>query len=299
MEDKQFQVDRQLDIFPGAQFGRYHIKDDLLFDCIGPGIMWPGKTERVMGFNAGKGVGYALLAYFTARALNINRLPFCEDRIYSEAHRELLHRHSSILEQLTESRVRKICDEVKGIYKHTQNALKKAGYAKVRLKREIGQIGCEYSSSLARQWQAARVAKKSRISFDMDTLNSFGDEGFYNNESVVTLEFSVPARDILYCSKLIANRPGEREVIESGEWVIINRSPTGLVDIPLTSVKVNKHLLKSLIPMDEVDAERYIQNHTPFVFRSRGHIEPHYNRAGLNPTLRFKVMHWLFRQLYK
>ena len=228
MEEKQFQVDRQLDIFPGTQFKRYQIKDDLLFDCIGPGIMWSGKTERVMGFNSGKGVGYALLSYFTSRALNINRLPFCEDRIYSEAHRELLHRHSSILEQLTESRVRKICDEVKAIYKHTQDALGKAGYANIRLKREIGDFGCEYSSSLARQWQAARAANRSSISFDMDTLNSFGDEGLYNNESVVTLELSIPARDILYCSKLIANRPGERKVMESGEWVIINRGTAGI-----------------------------------------------------------------------
>jgi len=76
----------------------------------------------------------------------------------------------------------------------------------------------------------AQIAGRNTIQFEMDTLNSFGDEGAYKHLSDVTIEHEFPAKDVLYCSNLVESK-NRSNLMENGEWIIINRSPTGLVEL--------------------------------------------------------------------
>ncbi|MEX6035786.1 hypothetical protein [Providencia hangzhouensis] len=80
----------------------------------------------------------------------------------------------------------------------------------------------------------------------MDTLNSFGDQNCYWAD--IALELEVPAKDIFYCSQLIADRPFHSKTVESGEWIVINRSPTGVVHIPVSSIRIRsgKHRYETI-----------------------------------------------------
>lgn len=115
---------------------KFHIQDDLLYDCIGFGKGFNNDPNRVTGFNAGKLFGYALLTYFTSRALNIQRLPFCEDRIYTSFSGQQ-DSYINILSQLNEKRVESICCEIKHLYQHTQRQLQKKSLHAVNIGRKI------------------------------------------------------------------------------------------------------------------------------------------------------------------
>ena len=66
----EFSVTRQCDIFQNIRYDqRFHIFEDLLFDCVGLG--YGHRPNRAQGFNSEKSFGYALLTFF------------CEERIYT------------------------------------------------------------------------------------------------------------------------------------------------------------------------------------------------------------------------
>jgi len=117
-----FEVTRQNDYWPrfSSVDHKYYINNDMLADCIGIGSGSLHRSDRVSGFNYGKGLGYALLTYFVSQALGFRRLPFFEDRIYS---RYINNDGQKILEnslQLNENDIYEIVEEVKNIYLHTQ-----------------------------------------------------------------------------------------------------------------------------------------------------------------------------------
>ncbi|MEE4409989.1 MULTISPECIES: hypothetical protein [unclassified Serratia (in: enterobacteria)] len=95
--------------FKNLNISKHIVQDPLLSDCIGMGRANYGDYSRVQGFNCGKDFGYALLTYFTSRALNIPRMPFCEDHIYNGFH---LRNEDEILFYLNEERVNKIFREI-------------------------------------------------------------------------------------------------------------------------------------------------------------------------------------------
>lgn len=100
----------------------------------------------------------------------------------------------------------------------------------------------------------------------MDTLNSFGDQNCYWAD--IALELEVPAKDIFYCSQLIADRPFHSKTVESGEWIVINRSPTGVVHIPVSSIRIRSSKHIDMKPFSKREAELFMNNYHPIVLRT-------------------------------
>src|SRR5699024_7874514 len=173
-----------------------------------------------------KSFGYALLTYFASVALGFRRLPFAEDRIYTNYFGNT-EKYKDVLSKLSLSRIELIAEEVRRLYEHTQASLKRVGLDEVNLRREIksshtfnGQGSDQnYAETLIMLRDSCDVLGLSEFEIEMDTLNSFGDEGEYVSE--VKLELTIPAKDILYCSDLIGDRVGESKTMEPGEWVVI------------------------------------------------------------------------------
>lgn len=124
--------------------------------------------------------------------------------------------------------------------------------------------------------KAAELLGLNSIDVEMDTLNSFGDEGEYSGE--VFLKMNIPARDVLYCSRLIGDRPGESRTVESGEWVVLNRSPTGVTPLPLSDLQVDDSMWHKEQQLTTDGAKSIIKQYNPFVFRELYRLEPNYLR---------------------
>ncbi|GKX50327.1 hypothetical protein [Budvicia aquatica] len=76
----------------------------------------------------------------------------------------------------------------------------------VYIRRELRVKVCDYSEQIILLKRSAELLGNSEVQFEMDTLNSYGDEGKYDFGSI-TLEQIIPIRDIFYCSSLIGKRP--------------------------------------------------------------------------------------------
>ncbi|MGP2862769.1 hypothetical protein ACTVMW_11710 [Serratia bockelmannii] len=255
-------------VFKNLNIRKYIVQDPLLSDCIGMGRANSANYSRVQGFNCGKDFGYALLIYFTSRALNISRIPFCEDRIYNGFHFRNKH-EDEILLSLDEERVNEICSEIREIYKHTQRCLQQAGLDNVKLRRELsGQNTSTYIEHLMLRKAASETLGKDHLHIEMDSLNSFGDASEYLG--LISLQLEIPAKDILYCYKLIESEHTKSWLVEPGEWVVLNRSPTGVVKLPTSSVLVrdDKEYDNLLKKMDSTFAENYLSKNSPLVLRS-------------------------------
>ncbi|MDZ4105698.1 MAG: hypothetical protein U1D41_05965 [Nitrosomonas sp.] len=283
-----FSVTNQKKLFPrNGSDHEFQIKDNILFDCIGLGKGNSYNPNRVTGFNSGKQFGYALLTYFASRALNFRRLPFCEDRIYSQ-YRSYNENEKNILRSLDDGRVNAICAELLALYEHTQNHLARASVKVVHIRRELKADERGYAETIARLVESAKLLKLPEIQVEMDTLNSFGDEGAYCGE--VKLELEIPIEDVLYCSCLVANRPGQQDTMESGEWVVINRAPTGVVSLPTSSIHIRPGLWSEEKPFTLNDAKLFMERYAPIVLRPPYHAPPVYGTHGLRSTLKRKFI---------
>ncbi|HBL23626.1 MAG TPA: hypothetical protein DDZ40_05865 [Deltaproteobacteria bacterium] len=281
---------------------RFSIEDDLLYSCItyGDGL----ETKDVDGFTHSKGLGYALLVFFAKQALGLYRLPFCEDRILSDwmsPSSQINERLTRIIQQLTPGRISTICSEVSRLYEHTQRQLSNVGVKSVTITRRVHDVASWqnperqlYSSLLFTLKRAAELTGRDKVSFEMDTLNSFGDDGGYRHFPV-TLRMDVPAEDVFYCSNLVASRKGhQKHSVEEGEWVIINRAPNGIVSIPVTWIEIDERLCKENFLMDQNSAQRFLEKYDPLVFRTccnqRFDLSSGYCGRSWKPTLRGRLM---------
>lgn len=293
----EFEVTRQREVFRDIHNDqKFHITDPLLFDCVGLGCGNLSRPNRVRGFNSEKAFGYALLTYFASIAIGIRRVPFCEDRIYTNYFGHHKDEYTDVLSQLSQSRIGRIVEEVQALYAHTQAALERVGLKNINLRREIKHLKPNsfdrsnrgyingYAETLVMLRKSCDVLGLPSFQIEMDTLNSFGDEGVYVSE--VKIELSVPAKDILYCSELIGNRPGEQRTVESGEWIVINRSPTGVVTLPTPSVIIRPEMWKHDRSITSDEAQKFIMRHTPIVFRPFYISESSYGTHGIRPSFR-------------
>lgn len=260
-----FVVKRFDEIFEGIKVDKYMVKDPLLLDCIGVGR---GDSlsvrNRVQGFNSGKRFGYALLASFTSRALAIHRLPYHDD-YHCRRFYYLSEDDEAIVQGLDNRRVNDILEELRGIYCHTQRHLKGRGLAQVNLRREINGSQNGYHADVIISAIAVEIAGLNYIDVDMDFLNSFGDAGEYNFGKGMTLELSIPVQDVFYCHGLISSENKTYKLVERGEWVVINRSPTGVVKVPIECVLLSdkaRDEFKSEIKSISA-AEKYLNERNP------------------------------------
>lgn len=258
---------KQKEIFSKTITEKFYVKDELLSDCIGLGRKCSNNYSKVEGFNARKGFGYALLTYFTSRTLNIHRIPFCLDRIYQKYVSHVGEYDIKILENLTQARVDAICNELKGLYLHTQQKFRYAGIETVNLRRQINY----HSGEMIDLLKSAKLLNLTSIDIEMDTLNSFGESDEYPKDFYIDME--IPVDNVLYCSVLIDSEHCSGPLVEEGEWVIINKSPTGVITIPLKAIHVKREASSLYTPKvnNTKDAEEFMSKYSPV------YINPFYN----------------------
>lgn len=256
---------------------RFIIQDPLLKMLLIPGAPVPSGFPKIGAWTIGKRKSGSLLTWFVQRALDLRRLPFCEDRLLTEMifdNEEV----EQIIKALTPAQVVSTTNEVRELYKHTQAQLAAKGLKKVSLRRHLrdnAQDRHAYgfqeretsAGELVRLRLAAFALGCSTIQLDMDTLNSWGDDGGYGHFPV-HLHALIPAEDVLYAAELVEQTSNQ----ESGEWVIINRSPSGIVEFPVSDIEVPG------LPLDTDAVKREFRVSSPQAFWDK--YQPLKFRAG-------------------
>lgn len=274
---------------------KYCINSELLRLCIGPGSL----QDSFIGFNKDKCTGYALLAYFCSVALGFRRLPFCEDRIYFANQNKI--EYPDIVRNLDECEIQKIVDELKKIYSHTQDKLKAAKLTTVKLRRHIAiekkaddpycKTDDSYAERIIQLKKSAEAIGQKYIEFEMDVLNSYGEEG-YDYLADVTIEHEFMAEDVLYCSNLVGDQNGS-PLMEAAEWVVVNRSSTGVVKFPASSIKYDKKNITDKSKMSKAGHREQLSKHMPIIYRTFD--KPTFNgaRFGKKMRIRKKIARWI------
>ncbi|MBM89898.1 MAG: hypothetical protein CMQ41_16160 [Gammaproteobacteria bacterium] len=278
---------------------RYEIKDEILANCIGIGAGSLKSVDKpIVGFSYNKDNGYQLLAYLTELALGFKRLPWCQDRSYLSSKCKDETIINAILNQLTEQKIDELVAEVTTIYAHTQTELKKAGLKTVKLVRHIAATDNDYAQTIMGIRDCAEILGLDYIEFEMDTLNSFSCEnGAYSHLSDIQIYHEFDVSDVLYCSSLLHFGDKNSIFMESGEWVIINRSANGVIQLPIDSVTYDKtkwldglDLKSSVAKAEQVIAER-----TPFHIRQEWDFDNSYASFGKRPSWKRKLAEFLLK----
>ncbi|EJG0970251.1 TPA: hypothetical protein ACMDSS_004462 [Vibrio parahaemolyticus] len=286
----------------GSTDHRYYIESDLLANCIGYGhAAGAEKPGQIAGFSWSKhSLGYVLLGYLAERALGFRRLPFCMDRIEHWAISQQETQCSSFLDEFSEEKILEAVEELNKVYAHTQRKLKEANIDMICLTRQIQRSDASnrskgYAESLMRIKDAAEIVGLDEVEFEMDTLNSYSSFGSYEHWADVTIKHEVSAKDILYCEALIG-RQGVTSFAESGEWVAINRSPTGIVKLPVSAISYDKNRWYDTIPITtESEAERVLSQ-IKVPLRSRISYQNGYGSHGKIPNWKRKLVEYLLRK---
>lgn len=171
-----------------------------------------------------------------------------DDRIYSRYSNEV----DAFIAPLSKSQLKEVILELINIYRHQQEILNTAGVTHVKLRREIGpkelpqqkvkevmvsynfSERLNYSELLMLYKSAADLLGKEKIPVHMDLLNSFTDTNDKGGYGTISIELSIPAEDVLYSYLMFPSGQMEGE-----EWIIMNSSLTGVVEIPASSIVIN------------------------------------------------------------
>ncbi|MCF8203435.1 MAG: hypothetical protein K9J82_00045 [Methylotenera sp.] len=258
---------------------KFQLKDPLLRALILADQPSPGGDRELKSWVWGKALGAVLLTWFAKRALDLYRLPYHEDRLLSDylGSEERAHLQQ-LVDTLTPLRIDAIAHELRELHAHTQTCLAAKGLTHVQLRRGVrdetfGQLPGFYGAPEL-QGQAGQIVKlklaaemlgHGTVQFEMDTLNSWGDDGGYGHFPV-HLHRRVAAADVLYCSTLLA---AESRSAESGEWVVINRHPAGLVEFDVGDIEfsINEIAVGKILP-SEKEAMVFMKRNQPLVYRS-------------------------------
>ncbi|MET3595130.1 hypothetical protein ABID26_004542 [Mesorhizobium shonense] len=262
----------------------FSIKDDFLYACItyGEGL----EDKPFSGFTRTKGLGYAFLAFFAQRAFGVHRFPFFPDRNACDSLTDRQRKTViDCVQMLSAERVNAICNELIDIHQHALNLLQEKGVDEVHLTRKIRDGGdCpvsgeNYAQTIMTLKKAAQVMGLDTIQLEMDVLNSWGDDTGYSFFPIL-LRQSIPAKDVLYFSNMIANRDapvgGHRMAVEQAEWVVLNRSPTGVMACAIDDIVFDESLYEQSKTWSRHQYARFLENHTPFAFRNAHRIDERY-----------------------
>lgn len=265
----------------------FSIKDDFLYACItyGDGL----ENKPFSGFTWVKGLGYAFLAFFAQRAFGIHRFPFFPDRnVSGYLTDKQMQTVFDTVQMLSTERVNAICNELLDIHQHAQNLLKEKGIEEVHLTRKIlDGGGCptsreNYAQTIMTLKKAAQAVGVDKVQFEMDVLNSWGDDSGYSSYPIL-LRQSLPAQDVLYFSNLIASRAApagdHRIAVEDAEWVLLNHSPTGVVDFHVDDIVFDESAYEDSRNWTRERYAKFLENYSPFPFRyahrvDERHISP-------------------------
>ncbi|KKW50700.1 hypothetical protein XB02_10555 [Pantoea ananatis] len=246
---KTFELDRSL------TNSKIRIKNEILAACIGYG----SKVQQykfITGFCDKKRNGYAILLEFISILFEQSKLPIQNDRVYS------WYRNDSdvkgLIESLSKSQLSEIITELNEVYINTQSLLKSAGVAHVNLRREIapkgiphriskrvrisqfGIDGMSYGSLLMLYKVSANILGYEKIPVHMDVLNSFTDTNDRGGYGSISLNFNIPIEDVMYSYLTLPS-----DQMEGEEWIVINRSSTGIIELPVSNLTINDKRVES------------------------------------------------------
>lgn len=251
-----FTVTRQHELF--KTFKKYEVKHPFLCKCLGDGNRSGGDIQ---GFRNYKGDGYIFLTYFVEQALGFRRYPFYSDRVVSS---NTILPAINQFNNLTTEDIDSIIEEVKNIYEHVQNALRITGLDKVKLIRRIKNektdesfhAECGQATHLYQLKIAAELLNLNTVQVEADILNSFG-EGAYQGE--ISLYAEINPTNIFYCHELV-NLSAPNQHLETGEWVVLNRDPRGIINLPIKWIQEPKfsHSYEPFISIE--DAKKILEN---------------------------------------
>lgn len=280
---------------------QFHLQDPLLRALILNDQPSPGVDFKINSWVHGKEEGAVLLTWFVKRAFNLHRLPYHEDRLLSGVRvGKELKQIQQLLCTLTSQRIESITEELRNLHIHTQTCLAAKGILHVQLSRGVddftSDIHFNHVDSPQLRGQAGQIVKlklaaemlgKSTVQFEMDTLNSWGDDRGYEG-LLVLLHRSVAAEDVLYCSTLLAASSSSSE---SGEWVVINRHPAGLVEFDVGDIEFSvKEIDVKKILSSREDAADFMRRYQPLVYRPS--ICPQFDTRDRPPLQTTRMYRW-------
>lgn len=232
---------------------KYDIRSDLLADCI---------SHFAAAEN--KGFYYGVLCYLVCKTFNIHRMNYFADRVYA---RNLDKYQKENFQNLSEEKLEQACDDLKKLYNFTQEYFdeNQSEYTNrtVRLKRGIGSVtyhtGLEadhYEKYIAMTYSASKRLGKTSMRIDMDLMNSFSRPG-YNR--LITIDLQIPCADVLYISDLTTHKG--KEIMESDEYVVVNRSTFGIVEIPIDAIVLHETAWQSQLAKFDKNDEKFSENY--------------------------------------
>lgn len=277
---------------------RFFVQNKLLKAMISYGTI--NDDIPYYGISRGKGLGSALLTYFTKKILNIHRLPYCEDRHFTNEFHSIRDEHvSKILNKLDDSTIQEITKELDEIYKFTQHQLSEVDY--VTLSRKVhNSTHSNYGDLLYKLKKYSELLEIDSINIEMDILNSFGDDDCYGHFPV-NLNVNIPKKNILYSHKFM-----DKDIVESGEWVVINDSTNGVVNIPISSIIIeNEESFKDIKINDNLEHARdFLAQYNRFHLRVHNNLFRTWNKTYrgevIKPTFktRLKIAYDSFKNGY-
>lgn len=184
----------------------------------------------------------AILTFLFSRGHKLERLPWFADRRLTEIPHELDGKRLSTM--LTPGKIAAMSCDLDGLYQNTQKWLATENITSMPLCRSVYDRH-EYEDGaatlLARLNAAAKQLRQKSFVVEMDTLSSWGTGGYWRDsfKRIVDLKLNVPAENVAWLWHRIGQRSREKSHMntsESGEWVVINRSMKGHVEIMTDNV---------------------------------------------------------------
>lgn len=276
--------------------GRWEIENILLHDLLtySDGSARVGELKACWSSGHGFYIVKGIVTWLTMRSLKIERLPWMSDFSFTT----LKYKKSlyiPILKYLQDHPkiVDEACKELLEIYAHTQRFY--AGITHISLGRgykssdEMITKNDDYAKAVYRHAAAARMIKKDTIDVPHDVITSWAKTSNYNADYLVGVDMDVAIEDILLSAETIAPRQNEiqHSALESGEFLVLNRSWDGLLKINAEAVtalngfsikepenqdearKILSEPLPSYRPMDNYNQLVLDTRKSPQSFRSR------------------------------
>ncbi|QEU01955.1 hypothetical protein [Pseudomonas oryzihabitans] len=232
---------------------KYDIKCELLYGLMTYG---DGSVENPLrgNWNTWHFGSRGILTWIVMEALDIKRYPWHPDitqciKPQSEDSLEILRYLTAYLN--TEEKVQDLIDEMRRIYDFTQDSLLKSGKNYIHLFRSLNDGNYKadednkggYASNIVKLSKAAIQLKRESFKIAANVLTSWDKNGGYANNPVA-ISMDHPIRNIVWTSDLIATKSNYpySPAVESGEWVVVNRSLDGKLSVPAINVTCKKTL---------------------------------------------------------
>jgi hypothetical protein len=253
---------------------KFSVTSPLLQACMGHTSDWlyqyDGKTKSFYGFRKSKKTeGYIILCTLLQEAIGIYRYSFIPDRMFCYIDYDIKEKLYLLSKYIPENIWENAISELQAIYSHIQNYLLEQtnDHQSLILKRTVGY---EYAHHICKLISASKVLGKNHITFEMDLLNSYlnpYDIGYRNH---ITIEHPINIKNVLYANEFL-----NYSNTEPGEWVVINPNKSGLMNIPLSCIKIHDDNLQHMYQpiFDSISsAKQYLDNHPEPYIRTIDHI---------------------------